>query len=415
MTLPTLDRTTAPSSASNLQFDYDIAIIGGGIVGLTVALGLKDSGLKVAVIEAQAKSDAIAKGQAYAIHLCSRQIWQKLGIWEELEPLIEPFTRVKLTDGNFPHVVEFHPKDIKSDAVGHVAEHRAICQVMFEALKDSDNITLFNPVKVDQLSIESDIATLNLQSLSKEFPDCPPQIRTRLIIGADGTNSKVRQHCGIKTRGWRYKQSCIVATVQSELPHNNTAYEKFWPSGPFAILPSTPKECRIVWTVHEKDADQLVNMDLDSFTEQLQQRYGHQMGKIQVVSQRYAFPAKIEHATDYVRSRVALVGNAAHTYHPVGGQGLNLGIRDADALATTILKSYYRGQDIGELNSLKPYQRWRKKQNFASLGFTDVLNRVFSNEFPILKPLRRLGLRLMQWIPWIKVLALKFMAGILVF
>jgi 2-octaprenyl-6-methoxyphenol hydroxylase len=236
-----------------------------------------------------------------------------------------------------------------------------------------------------------------------------------LVVGADGSNSQIRSQAGIQTRGWHYSQACLVATVLPEFSHQNIAYERFWPSGPFAILPSTPKECRIVWTVSEQDATALLNLDINTFTQELQKRYGNQMGQIQVVSERYAFPAKIQQARDYVRSRIALVGNAAHTCHPVGGQGLNLGIRDADALATVILRTYHRGQDIGTLQALKPYQRRRKRQNFASLGFTDILNRVFSNEYPVIQPARRLGLRIMQRVPFIRVNALKFMAGLLAF
>ena len=407
MTTQILD--PSPSSAPSRLFDFDIAIVGGGIVGLTLAVALKSSGLKIAVIEAEAKSQAIAKGQAYAIHLSSREIWQKAGIWDQIEPLVEPFTRVLLSDADYPHQVQFLPQDLKTDVVGYVAEHRVLVQVLYDAL--GDNVTLFVPATVEHLTVGDEQAVLRVQPQGGE----PLEMTTRLVIGADGSNSRVRSQMGIQTRGWQYKQACIVATVRPEFSHQNTAYERFWPSGPFAILPSNEKECRIVWTVSERDAQDLLALDLPTFTEKLQQRYGNQMGCIEVVSKRYAFPAKIQQAKDYVRSRVALVGNAAHTCHPVGGQGLNLGIRDADALATVIMKTYYRGRDIGLLQSLKPYQCWRKRQNFASLGFTDILNRVFSNEYPIIQPVRRLGLRMMQWVPIVRVLALKFMAGLLAF
>ena len=407
MTTPTLDQPL--SSVQSDVYDVDIAIVGGGIVGLTLAVALKSSGLKIAVIEAEKKSQAIAKGQAYAIHLCSREIWKKAGIWDQIEPYVEPFTKVLLSDADYPHIVEFSPQDLKTDVVGYVAEHRILVQALYDAL--DDNVSLFTPAKVDQLVVSDDQAVLSVIAESGKSIE----MTARLVIGADGSNSQVRSQMGIATRGWQYKQACIVATVRPELPHQNTAYERFWPSGPFAILPSNPRECRIVWTVSEQDAKALLDLDLPTFTSKLQQRYGNQMGRIEVVSKRYAFPAKIQQAKDYVRSRVALVGNAAHTCHPVGGQGLNLGIRDADALATIILKTYYRGQDIGHLQHLKSYQRWRKRQNFASLGFTDILNRVFSNEYPVIQPVRRLGLRVMQWIPLVRVMALKFMAGLLAF
>ena len=410
MTLPTLD--IAPQSGSSEMQNYDIAIIGGGIVGLTLAVSLKDSGLKIAMVEAQAQSKAIAKGQAYAIHLSSRQIWQKAGIWDQIAPQVQPFTKVMLSDATYPHVVQFTSQDLNADVVGYVAEHRVLLRVLYDALAETDTVTLMMPAKVEQLAIEDDHAVLNLQT---EVGEIPPEISARLVVGADGSNSQVRSQAGIKTQGWEYHQACLVATVLPEYPHHNIAYERFWPSGPFAILPSNDKECRIVWTVSEKEAKSLLALDLPTFTQELQQRYGHQMGRIQVVSERYAFPAKIQQATDYVRSRIALVGNAAHTCHPVGGQGLNLGIRDADVLARVILKTYYRGQDIGRVQYLKPYQRQRKRQNFASLGFTDILNRVFSNELIVIRPMRRFGLRVMKWVPWVRVIALRFMAGLLAF
>ena len=233
-----------------------------------------------------------------------------------------------------------------------------------------------------------------------------------MVVAADGARSPLRQQAGIATRGWPYWQSCIVATIAPEKPHNHIAYERFWPSGPFAILPVPENRCRIVWTAPHAEAAALLALDDDAFMAQLHQRYGDQMGKLSLVGQRYMFPAKWMHASRYVAPRLVLVGDAAHCCHPVGGQGLNLGIRDAAALAQILRVAHQRGDDIGDLRVLRRYQGWRRHQNLASLGFTDLLNRTFSNQWVPLVQLRRLALRTMQWVPPIRILMLKFMAGL---
>jgi 2-octaprenyl-6-methoxyphenol hydroxylase len=203
----------------------------------------------------------------------------------------------------------------------------------------------------------------------------------------------------------------VVATIESEQFHNHIAYERFWPSGPFAILPVSPTCCRIVWTAPHAEAQALLALDDETFVQQLTQRYGTQMGKLSLQGRRFAFPAKLMHAREYVRSRLALVGDAAHCCHPVGGQGLNLGIRDAAALAEVLQQAIAAGEDIGSLQVLQRYQRWRRWQNQLSLSFTDLLNRLFSNQILPIVLLRRAGLHFLQLRPF-KWAALKFMAGL---
>jgi 2-octaprenyl-6-methoxyphenol hydroxylase len=419
-TSPMRPRVDAPSRLEDITaspgFDYDLAIVGGGIVGATLAAALHRSGLSVVIIEAEPQSVAIAKGQAYAVHLRSRQIWEAIGVWDAIAPQVEYFNQVWLTDGDDPHRVTFQPQDLKTDILGYVAEHRVLLGELLRLLQDCPAVTWLTPVQVSSFATDADGVTLHLNPSPEAEPfDLQPlrPLRVKLVVGADGARSRIRDQAGIQTKGCHYWQSCVVATITPEKFHQHRAYERFWPSGPFAILPTSAQQCRIVWTAPHEEAKAIAALDDATFVQELRRRYGPQMGQLEVSSPRYTFAAKLTHARTYIKPRVALVGDAAHSCHPVGGQGLNLGIRDAAALAAVLCAAHQRGQDIGQLPVLRRYDRWRRWQNALALGFTDLLNRMFSNTHPGLTVIRRLGLRLMAAIPLVRVLALKFMAGLL--
>jgi 2-octaprenyl-6-methoxyphenol hydroxylase len=292
-----------------------------------------------------------------------------------------------------------------------VAEHRILLKELLAFAQTCEHIEWCCPAQMVAKRDRSSHMEVDIQPIESD-PVPIQTVRVRLVIGADGARSQVRQQAGIKTRGKAYWQSCVVATLKTEKFHNHTAYERFWPSGPFAILPVSPTHCRIVWTAPHNEAQALLTLSEDAFIEKLTERYGTQMGHLTLAGARYAFPAKLMHSSQYVRSRLALVGDAAHSCHPVGGQGLNLGIRDVGALAQVLRTAQARGEDIGALPVLKRYQRWRRWQNVLSLGFTDLINVMFSNQIWPLVQMRRLGLRMMTQIPIIKRTALCFMAGL---
>lgn len=397
------------------RFDYDIAIAGGGIVGLTLACALRGSGLKIAVIEAQSQSQAANKGQAYALHLVSSQILQGIGVWSAIAPWVEPFHRVRMSDGHYPHVVEFQPQDLKSRVLGHVAEHRVLLTALQNFLQDCPEVKWFCPAQVTGSRDDGLGVIVHLTDRADEQANnaVPTAIRVRLLVGADGSQSQIREQAGIGTHGWNYWQSCIVVTVATEKPHFNTAYEKFWPSGPFAILPLPGNHCRIVWTAPHAEAATIAGLDDQQFLTELSQRFGPQMGQLSLTSQRYIFSPRLMQSQYYVSKRLALVGDAAHTCHPVGGQGLNLGIRDVAALAELLRAAHQQGEDIGGSRLLNRYQDWRRTENWTILGFTDLLDRIFSNHWLPVVVTRRLGLRVMQALPPLKILCLKLMAGLL--
>jgi 2-octaprenyl-6-methoxyphenol hydroxylase len=395
------------TTTSKRGYEYDLVIVGGGIVGLTLAAALKDSGLSVLLIEAIRESAAVAKGQAYAVHMLSALIYQGIGVWDKILPQIATYRHVRMSDADYPQVVEFETTDIGKEDLGYVAEHYTLLYPLQEFVKGCPNITYLCPAEVVNTDYQKDVVTIDIKVAGEQRT-----LRSKLLVAADGSRSRIREAAGIKTHGWKYWQSCIVAFVKPEKSHNNTAYEKFWPSGPFAILPLPGNRCRIVWTAPHEEAKALCGLDDQQFLAELTQRYGNQMGKLELLGDRFIFPVQLMQSDKYSKHRLALIGDAAHSCHPVGGQGLNLGIRDAAALAQTITQAYKDGEDIGKIQVLKRYERWRKLENLTILGLTDVLDRVFSNNFLPIKLVRRLSLFLMQKIPVLKVFALKLMIGL---
>jgi 2-octaprenyl-6-methoxyphenol hydroxylase len=387
-------------------YEYDLVIVGGGIIGLTLAAALKDSGLDVLLIEAKVESAAAAKGQAYAVHMLSALIYQGIGIWDKMLPQIATYRQVHLSDSDYPNVVKFATDDIGTADLGYVAEHQALLQPLQELVKECLNVTYLCPAEVVNTHYQQDVVAIDIKVAGEMR-----RIRSKLLVAADGARSRIREAAGIKTRGWKYWQSCIVAFVKPEKSHNDTAYERFCSSGPFAILPLPGNRCRIVWTAPHEEAKALCALDDEQFLEELSRRYGDQMGKLELLGSRFVFPVQLMQSDRYVLPRLALIGDAAHNCHPVGGQGLNLGIRDAAALAQILQEATSTGKDIGDIRILKRYQSWRQLENLTILGFTDLLDRMFSNNFLPIVLVRRFGLLIMQRVPLVKIFALKLMIG----
>ncbi|MDF5728697.1 MAG: FAD-dependent hydroxylase [Rhizonema sp. PD38] len=398
-----------PQTPTHQQgYEYDLVIVGGGIIGLTLAAALKDSGLSVLLIEAKVESAAVTKGQAYAVHMLSARIYQGIGVWEKMLPQIATYRQVHLSDADYPDIVKFQTADIGTEDLGYVAEHQALLYPLQEFVKNCPNVTYLCPAEVIDTCYQQDMVVIDIRVAGEMR-----RVRSLLVVAADGGRSRTRQAAGIKTFGWKYWQSCIVVFVKPEKPHNNTAYEKFWRSGPFAILPLLGNRCRIVWTAPHEEAKALCALDDEQFLLELQQRYGNQMGKLELLGDRFIFPVQLMQSDRYALHRLALVGDAAHNCHPVGGQGLNLGIRDVAALAQIIQEARSQGQDIGSIQVLKQYERWRRRENIVILGFTDLLDRMFSNNFLPIVIIRRIGLGVLRRTPLVKIFALKLMIGLL--
>jgi len=404
---PVSTPATAALCPSASVLDCDVAIVGGGIVGLTLACALRQSGLRIGLIEAKPREAGLSQRRAYAITLMSGRIFQGLGLWQEILPQIATFQQIRLADSLDPAVVNLQSQDLGTPALGYVGEHCVLVQALLNGLEGAENITWLSPAELVNTVYETDRVKLTV-SIAGELQ----KVQTRLLVAADGSRSPIRQQSNIKTHGWQYWQSCVTAVIRPEKSHGNVAREHFWTSGPFATLPLPDNYCQIVLTAPHAEAQQWVEVDEAEFLAELDRRYQGQLGKLELVGDRMLFPVKLMQSDRYTRSRLALVGDAAHCCHPVGGQGLNLGIRDAAALAEVLQSAHQQGEDIGALQVLQRYERWRKLENLAILGFTDFLDRCFSNAWLPIVVLRRLGLHAMRGVRPLRVLALQLMTGL---
>lgn len=403
-----LQATSSIGGAPDRQFDCDVAIVGGGIVGATLACGLKDSGLRVALVEPQPKAIAANRRQAYALTLQTGRILDGIGVWGDILPQITTFDQISLSDGDHPGVVEFRREDLGTEALGYVGEHSVMLTAMHEFLDGCDTVRWLCPGKVLAARYRDNCAELEID-IDGEIRT----LRTRVVVAADGSKSQLRQAAGIGTHGWKYWQSCVAFAIQTEKHHDNVAFERFWPTGPMGVLPLPGNRCQVVLTAPHAKAHELKEMDEAEFLELLEYRTGGLLGRLQLLSDRVVFPVQLMQSDRYVGHRLALVGDAAHCCHPVGGQGLNMGIRDTGAIAETLQTAFRAGEDIGDLRVLKRYERWRQRENLVVLGLTDFLDRTFSGSWLPKVVVRRWGLWGLRKVRSFRHLALRLMTGLM--
>ncbi|MEB3272752.1 MAG: FAD-dependent hydroxylase [Prochlorothrix sp.] len=417
---------TLPDRSAEPPCYQDVVIVGGGIVGLTLACALERSGLSVTLVEAQPLTQGLQNRRAYALTLLTSEIFQDLGLWDQIRPQITAFDQIRLADANYKGVVQFRSQHVGRSDLGYVAEHRVLLQSLWQRVQGLERVTCLAPMQVTAVHLivpeaagpftaagtTQTLLAPPRSSLTLTAPDGHQQtLHTPLVIAADGAQSPLRQGAGISTRGWTYWQSCIGFTVRTEHPHQHTAHEHFWPSGPFAILPLPDRRCQVVWTAPHGEAQRLVDLPEADFMALLQERFGPAFGALQLETPRVIFPVRLMQSDRYVQAGLALVGDAAHCCHPVGGQGMNLGIRDAVALAEVLTQARTQAEDWGSEGVLKRYDRWRRWENWTILGFTDLLDRAFSNQVWPVVIARRIGLHLLHSVPVVRRLALDLMTG----
>ncbi|MBA2588585.1 MAG: UbiH/UbiF/VisC/COQ6 family ubiquinone biosynthesis hydroxylase [Alphaproteobacteria bacterium] len=362
------------------------------MVGLPLGLALAQGGLKVVIADAAPPAQAMAPkfdGRVSALAFASVRMLTALGVWDQLLPHAQPIREILVTDGQAgkpasPFSLHFDAQEVGSETLGHIAENRHIRAALHAAVARQANLELLAPASIKSLTVGSGRAVARLVS--------GDEIAAPLVIAADGRDSPLRAQMGVQVIGWSYPQTGIVATVEHERPHNGVAYEHFLPSGPFAILPMTGNRSSLVWTEDKKKAPGLLALDEDGFNKELSRRFGGHLGKTKAAGPRWSYPLSFHLARDFVRPRFALAGDCAHGIHPIAGQGLNLGLKDAAALAEVLLDAGRLGRDIGALDTLKRYERWRRFDSFALAASTDALNRLFSNDIAPLRHLRDLGL-----------------------
>ncbi|WP_373540972.1 FAD-dependent hydroxylase [Chamaesiphon sp.] len=392
-----------------IELDYDLAIVGGGIIGNTLAVALQNSGLRVVSIEAQAQSISITKNRAYVLSMLSGQIFEGLGIWQQVLPQVTQFSQIQISDADYAGVVKMYPQDLGTDTLGYAATHEVLLTALQAKLQTAPNVTTMCPAQVVVVDYTATGAEMTI-----ETPDTnsPTKIRASLVIAADGAKSALRSQAGIDTTGFNYWQSCITATVKPAIHHHNIAYERFWYDGPIGVLPLADGRCQVVWTLPHQQAEELRDLPASEFLHQLEHCTGGLLGTLELDSQRWLFPVKLMQSDRYTAPRLALVGDAAHCCHPVAGQGMNLGIRDAAALAEILVAAHQAGVDIGSDAVLQQYANWRKPENWVILAFTDLLDRMFSTSILPIVIIRRLGLFLLDRLPGCKYLALRLMTGL---
>ncbi|WP_072619389.1 FAD-dependent hydroxylase [Spirulina major] len=403
----TLDPAPHPAH-DPLALDCDLAIIGGGIVGATLAAALRGSGLRICLFEANSLNGLKQRQRAYAVSLLSSQIFTGIGIWNKIAPQIAPFRRIQLSDADYGRTVGFGPEDVGLPALGYVAEHQILTAELQAFLATSPQVQWRWEAQVTQVEPGTDYTVVHYHQGEEA-----KQVKTRLVVGADGARSPIRQQAQIHTKGWKYWQSCVTFTIRHQNPSNDTAYERFWYDGPMGVLPLPGNRCQVVWTAPHAEAQALQALAPDEFLARFAERTQHSFTGLEVISDRFLFPVQLMQSDRYSQPRLALIGDAAHCCHPVGGQGLNLGIRDAAALAEVLTTAHRNGEDLGSPAVLKRYERWRKPENWVILAFTDFLDRFFSNRIAPIVALRRLGLWGLHLIYPAKILALRLMTGFL--
>ncbi len=369
----------------------DVIVGGGGMVGLTLALALAGGGLDVVVADPLAKDAALDcgfDGRVSALAYSAVRMFQALGIWPHLEAQAQPIDDILVTDGapgRAPSPLSLHFDAAEAGVpLGHIAENRHVRAALFAAAEGMANLRLAAPAALCDLTVEAQGVTALLGN--------GESWRARLAVAADGRDSAMRARMGIGVVGWSYPQTGIVATVEHERPHNAVAYEHFLPAGPFAILPMTSNRSSLVWTEREALAPRLMALPDQAFNDEIAARFGAHLGATRSAGPRWSYPLKFHLARAIVRPRFALAGDAAHGIHPIAGQGLNLGLKDAAALAETVLDAARLGLDVGTLDVLKRYERWRRFDSFTLAAATDALTRLFSNDIAPLRALRDLGL-----------------------
>jgi 2-octaprenyl-6-methoxyphenol hydroxylase len=378
----------------------DLLVVGGGYVGLSVAVAVKQAAphLDVAVVEAAPEHVWQKDMRASAIIAAATKMLEVFGIWAEIEPEAQPITKMIVTDSKMSDPV----RPIFLTFNGEVAEGRPFAHMI-------PNVVMVGALRgvCERLGIEirhglsATGLTTGDTNIEVSLSD-GSTLQSRLLVACDGVRSRLRDFAGIKTVTWDYGQSGIVTTVEHERPHNGCAEEHFLPSGPFAILPLRNNRSSLVWTERTNDANRLVAADDLVFEEELERRFGHKLGTLKVVGDKRAFPLGLTLARSFVAPRFALAGDAAHGIHPISGQGLNLGFKDVAALAETIVEADRLGLDIGAINILERYQSWRRFDTFRMGVTTDVLNRLFSNDMAPIRIARDFGLGIVDRLPGLK-------------
>ncbi|MFK7939741.1 MAG: UbiH/UbiF/VisC/COQ6 family ubiquinone biosynthesis hydroxylase [Roseovarius sp.] len=407
-----MDNPVRSPILSAMTHDSDILIIGGGLNGPALALGLAQAGFDVTVIDALAekvRKNAGFDGRSYALALASVRLLAGIGVWPQVADKAQPMLEIKVSDGRAgegasPFFMHFDHAEIEEGPMGHMLEDRHLRRAFLKAMEDEGKITHLAGETVVSQSVDGSGVQVTLAS--------GRSVTGQLLIGSDGRGSGTATRAGITRTGWGYGQTALVAAVEHEHPHNGVAHQFFMPSGPLAILPLKGDVSSIVWSETDESAAQFAALNDADFLEVLRPRFGDFLGDILLRGKRYTYPLSLSIANSFVAPRVALVGDAAHGVHPLAGQGLNAGLRDVGALVQVLVEARARGEDIAAADVLARYQQWRRFDTASLAVVTDLTNRLFSNDNPVLRLGRDLGMGAINAMPGLRRAFVREAAGL---
>ncbi len=395
-----------------MNTDTDIAVIGGGLNGPLLALAMASQGHRVTVIDATAQSlrkNAAFDGRSYAVALTSQRLLTGLGLWDQLADNAQPMLEIKVTDGRAgegpsPFFMHFDHTEIEEGPMGYMVQDRHLRRALIDAMDADDHIKQMSGHAVTGQRAHAAGITLTL--------DNGKLLTARLAVGADGRASGTAQRAGIKRIAWSYDQTALVCAIEHDLPHHGIAHQFFMPQGPLAILPLPGNVSSIVWSETDKNARAFNALPDADYIDMLRPRFGDFLGDIRLTGKRWTYPLGLSLTPEMVADRVALIGDAAHGVHPIAGQGLNAGMRDIAALAEVLTDATRRGEDIGSVATLARYQEWRRFDNTVLAMATDAFNRLFSNDNPILRIGRDIGMGVIGALPGLRRGAIREAAGL---
>ena len=396
-------------SPTDLPQRVDLAVAGGGMVGAAFALACSGKGLSIAVIETRVPQRAWPPGEVdlrvSALSRASQRVLTRLGAWGRICALgASPYRQMRVWDAVGGGSIQFDSADLGEPDLGHIVENRVTQLALWERLEQAADVTLVCPAAI--AGMERTAAGPRLMLADGRV------LEARLLVGADGRDSLVRELAGIPTQGWEYDQRAIVATVVPSDRHRETAWQRFLPTGPLALLPLADGRCSIVWSAADARAKELMALGDDAFSAELTEASEGRLGRIRLDGPRASVSLRLQHAERYVEPGLALIGDAAHAVHPLAGQGVNLGFLDAAELADALDLALSRRRDIASLWTLRRYERARRGENMAMLAAMDGLKRLFGNAVAPVATVRSLGLAAADRLPPAKRLFMERALGL---
>lgn len=381
------------------MYQADIAIVGAGMVGLALARALKDAPVSVVVIDTSPIHKPLSDEpelRVSAINAANQQALSELAVWQALpENRLSPYTHMQVWDHDSFGRIAFNCDDLGAPSLGHIVENQALVNALSEVVKTQQNVTLLPSVRIDKVLAGKSETMLMLNN--DDVVSC------RLVVGADGANSAIRQHGNFPLTFKDYGHTAIVATVRTELPHGKVARQVFTPSGPLALLPlRDPNLCSIVWSQTSETAQSLLAQDNAEFAKGLQIAMNGEVGHITVESARMHFPLTMRYARQWLSDGLVIIGDAAHTIHPLAGQGANLGLQDAFALADSIQQLVCDEKPFYLARHLRPFERARKAEAVKMIAAMEGFKQLFGGDNPLKKLIRGVGMRTADAIPGIK-------------